>query len=139
MCWVCGRNRADCLANFGTKQPIQMMWDANLPISAVYRHISTARRIPDYGLHGVMRVCMCGIYGMRDALVAATGKSPAVVARTILQPILNVARIAAKLCTRGTVNSEGANEPGKIRLECAAAVHLMRKCWANFRPGARHS
>ena len=60
--------------------------------------------------------------------MVATGKSPAVVARTILQPILNVARIAAKTCTRGTVNSEGANKPGKIRLECAEAVHLMLLC-----------
>ena len=54
VCWVCGRNRADCLANFGTKQTIEMMWDATFPISAVYRHISPARRNPDYGLHGVM-------------------------------------------------------------------------------------
>ena len=114
------------MANFGTKQTIEMMWDANLRIIAVYRHISTARRIPDYGLHGVMRVCKCGLYGMMDFLVAATGKSPPVVARTLFQPILNVARLAAKTCTRGTVNFEGANKRGKVRLECAAAVHLMR-------------
>ena len=44
-------------------------------------------------------------YGMRDAVVAATGKSPAVVARTLLQPILNAAWLAAKTCTRGAVNS----------------------------------
>ena len=130
VCWVCGRNRADCLANLGTKQTIETMWDANLPISAVYRHISSARRIPDYRLHGVMRVCICGIYGMRDAVVAATGKSLAVVARTLLKPILNVARLAPKTCTRGTVNCEGANKKGKIRPECTAAVHLMRnKGW----------
>ena len=59
VCWVCGRNRVDCLANFGTKQTIEMMRDANLPISAVYWDILPARRIPDYGLHGVMRV---GLY-----------------------------------------------------------------------------
>ena len=92
MCWVCGRNRANCLANFGTKQTIETMWDATLPISVVYRHISTARSIPDYGLHGVMRVHKGGKNGMRDVVVAATSKSPAVVARTLLQPILNVAR-----------------------------------------------
>ena len=130
VCWVCGRNRADCLANFGTKQRIEMMWDANLPIIAVYRPISPARHIPDYGLHGVMRICICGIYGMRDSVVGASGKSPAVVARTLLRPILYVARLAAKKCTQGTVDSEGANEKGKVRLECAAVVHLMRnKGW----------
>ena len=59
--------------------------------------------------------------------MAATGNLPAVVARTLLQTIISVARLAAKTCTRGTVNSEGANKKGK----CAAAVHLMRiKGWA---------
>ena len=87
VCWVCGFNRADFLANFGTKQTIEMMWDANLPISAIYRHISPARRIPHAGLHGVMWVCICCINGMRDCVVVATGKSPAVVARTLLQPV----------------------------------------------------
>ena len=85
VCLVGGRNRVDCLANFGTKQTMEMMWDDNLPISAVYRHISPARCIPDYGLHGVMRVCICGIYGRREFVVAAIGKSLAVVARTLLQ------------------------------------------------------
>ena len=33
--WVCGRTRADCLANFGTKETIEMMWEANFPISVV--------------------------------------------------------------------------------------------------------
>ena len=56
VCWVCGRNRADCLANFGTKQTIEMMWDASLPISAIYRHVLRAHHIPNYGLHGVMQV-----------------------------------------------------------------------------------
>ena len=130
VCWVCGRSRANWWANFGARQTIEMMWDANLPINAVYRHISTAHCIPDHGLHGVMWVCICGIYGMRDVVVAATGKSLVVVAHTLLQRILNVARLAAKTCTRGIVNSEGANEKGKIRLECAAAVHFMRnKGW----------
>ena len=118
------------MADFGSKQTIEMMWDANLPIIAVYRHILPARCIPDYGLHGVMRVCVCGIHGMRDSAVAATCKSRAVVARTLLQPILNVTRPAAKTCTRGIVHSKGANENGKFRLECAVPLHLMRnKGW----------
>ena len=53
--------------------------------------------------------------------MAATSKSLAVVARTFLQPILNVARLVAKTCMQRTVTSEGANEKGKIRLEFAAA------------------
>ena len=107
-----------------------MMWDANLPITAVYQRISPVHRIPDYRLHGVMRVCICGIYGLRDYVVAASAKSPAVVAHTPLQPILNVARLASKTCTQGTAKSEGANEQGKILLECVAAMHLIsHKGW----------
>ena len=46
---------------------------------------------------------------MRDAAAMATGKSPAAVARTHLQPILIVARLAAKTCTQETINTEGVN------------------------------
>ena len=47
-----------------------------------------------------------------------------------LQEILNVAGLAAKSCGQGTVTTEGANQKGKILLECAAVVHLMHnKGW----------
>ena len=65
-----------------------------------------------------------------EGLCSGSHWQVAVVARTLLQPMLKVARLAAKTCTRATVNSKGANEKGKVRLECAAAVHLMRnKGW----------
>ena len=83
--WVCGLNRADCLANFATKQTMETMWDANLPIGAVYRQISPARRIPNCGLQGVMHVFICAIYSERDSIIVAAGKSHAVVARALLQ------------------------------------------------------
>ena len=81
VCWVCGRNRADCLANFGLEATIDGWREVVLPMGAIYRHIPAKRRIPDYGLHGVLRVTICGISGMRDAVSAATGKSAAVVVR----------------------------------------------------------
>ena len=46
-------------------------------MGVIYRHIAAGRCIPDYGLHGVLRVTICGISGMRNAVVAATGKSAA--------------------------------------------------------------
>ena len=62
--------------------------------------------------------------------MASTSMSPAVVARTLLQPMSNVAQVVAKTCTQGTVNSERAKEKGEMRLECAATVYLMRnKGW----------
>ena len=95
-----------------------MMWDAHLPISAIYRHILPARHISDYGLHGIC--------GMTDSVVAATGKSLALMARTLVQPTLKVARLVVKTYMRGNVSCEGANEKGKVRFECATAVHLVR-------------
>ena len=92
VCWVCGRNRADCLANFGLEATIDGWWEVVLPMGAIYRHIPAKRRIPDYGLHGVLRVTICGISGMRDAVSAAIGKSAAVVVCNFFQPILDVAR-----------------------------------------------
>ena len=47
----------------------------------IYRHIRADRCIPDTGLHGVLRVTTCGLSGMRDAVLVATGKLVAVVVR----------------------------------------------------------
>ena len=82
--------------------------------------------MPDYGLHGVLRVLLCGINGTRDVVVQLTGKGPATVARTMLQPVLDEARLAARTCTRASLNNDQVNSKGKVRMECAAAIHFMR-------------
>ena len=124
--WVCGCNRAQCLANFGSEDTIDGRWDVVLPIGATYRHIAADGLIPDYGLHGVLRVTICGISGMHDEVAAATGKSAAVLLRYFFHPILDVARIQAKTVTKGRLNNDKANGKGKVKLECAAAVQCMR-------------
>ena len=58
-------------------------------MGATYRHIPAKHRIPDYGLHEVLPVTICGISGIREAVSAATGKSVAVVVRNFFQPILD--------------------------------------------------
>ena len=78
-------------------------------MGSMYRTIRGDRRVPDYGLHGVLRVVLCGINGTRDLVVQLTGKAPATVAHTILQPILDEARLAAKTCTLASLNNEKAN------------------------------
>ena len=109
VCWVCGYNRAQCLANFGLEDTIDRWWDVVLAIGAIYRHIAADRRIPDYGLHGVLCVTICARSGMRDAVVATMGKSAAVVVRNLFQPILDVALIQAKMVTKGRLNNDKAN------------------------------
>ena len=122
VCWVCGRNRASCLANFGLEATIDGWWEVVLPMGPIYKHILAKRRIPDYGLHGVLRVTICGISGRRDAVSAATGKSAAVVVRNFFQPIRDVARMAAKTVTKGGMakgNELGWSVP-RLRHSCAA-------------------
>ena len=95
---------------------------------AIYRHIPAKCRIPAYGLHGVLRVTICGLSGMRDAVSTATGKSVAVVIYIFFQPTLHVARMAAKTVTKGRMakGNDSAKARGRVRLGCAAAVQFMR-------------
>ena len=95
VCSVCMRNRALCLATFGKASAIDGNWEPAVAINAVYRTITIDRRVPDYGLHGVLRVLLCAVNGTRDLVVQLTGKAPATVARTMLQPVLDEARLAA--------------------------------------------
>ena len=71
-------------------------------------------------------VTIRGKSGMRDAVSAPTGKSVAVIVRNFFQHVLDVARIQAKMATRGSWNNNRANGKGKVRLECAAVVQFMR-------------
>ena len=75
----------------------------------------------DYGLHGVLRVIICGISGMRDAVSATSGKSAAVV-RNFFQPIRDVSRMAAKTVTKGRMakGNDTANAKGNVRLPPSA-------------------
>ena len=73
MCWMCGCNRAQYVANLGLDDTIDGWWDVVLPIGAIYRHVAADCRILDYGFHGLLHVTICGISGMRDVVEAATG------------------------------------------------------------------
>ena len=98
-----------------------MLWAGQHPST-----ITSDRRVPHYGLHGVLPVLLCGINGTRDLVVQLTEKAPATVARTMVQPVLDEARLAARTCTRASLNNDKANSEAKLRMECAAAIHFMR-------------
>ena len=126
VCWVCMCNRAVSRATFGTASAIDDNWEGAVAIGAIYRTITSDRRVPDYGLHGVLGVLLSGINGTRDLVVQLTGNAPATVARTMPQPVLDEARLAARTCTRASLNNDNANSKGKVRMECTAAIHFMR-------------
>ena len=120
------RNRALCLATFGTAGAIDGNWKGAVAIGAIYRTITSDGRVRDYGLHGVLRVLLCGINGTQDLVVQLTGKASATMAHTMLQPVLDEARLAARTCTRASLKNDKGNSSGKVRMECAAAIHFMR-------------
>ena len=115
-----------CLAAFGTTSAIDAHSAGAVAISSIYRTITGDRRVPDYGLHGVLRVSLCGINGTRDLVVQLTGNAPTIVACTMLQPILDQARVVAKTCMRASLSNEKAKSKRKVRMEFVAAIHFMR-------------
>ena len=99
----------------------------------------------DYGLQGFLRMMMFGINETRDLVIQLIGKAPSPIARTMLQPILDEARLAARNCTRASLNNEKARNKGKVRMECVVAIHFMRnRRWENVmdaclqHPNVRH-
>ena len=122
------RNRAVCLATFGIASAIDGNWGGTVAIAAICRTITSDRRVPANGLHGVLRALLCGINGTQDLVVQLTGKAPATVARTMLQPVLDEAQLAARTCTRASLNNDKANSKGKVRMEFAAAIHFIISC-----------
>ena len=121
------RSRALCVATFGTTSAIDANWIGVVAIGAIYRTITSDGRVPDYGLRiMVLRVFLCGINRTGDLVVQFTGKAPAIVARTMLPPVLDEARLAARTCTRASLNNDKSNSKVKVRMECAPAIHILR-------------
>ena len=126
VCWVCMRSCAVCLGTLGIASAIDTKWLGAVAMGAVYRTTTSDRRVPDYGLHGVLCVLLCGITGTRDLVLQFTGKAPATVAHIMLQILLDEARLVARTCTRASLNNDKANSKGEVRMECAVAIHFMR-------------
>ena len=84
VCWVCMRSRAICLATFGTTSAIHADWIGAVAIGTIYRTITGDRPVPNYGLHGVLRVLLYVINGTRGPVVQLTGKAPATVGCSVL-------------------------------------------------------
>lgn len=130
ICWACGGNRATIMAAFGRPAAIAQPLVQGLPPTAIMRPIPPCRRIPDFGLHGVCRVCICGLQGMIRTVAAVTGKATTAIARCV-QEVVNISRLAARTASRSTLRCKKANAKGTMRLEASAASHFMRGAgWA---------
>ena len=113
VCWVCMRSRAVCLATFCTASAIDAKWIGAVTRGAIYGTITSDRPVPDYGLHGVLLVLLRCTNGTRDLVVQLTGMAPTTVPRTMLQLVLDEARLAARTCSRATLNNDKAGSKGR--------------------------
>ena len=125
VCWVCGSNRATVLQGFGTCGMIDREIVDVLPFGAIMHHVPPAQRIPDFGLHGVCRVALCGLYGVARGLEKCLGW-PRGKATKWVQDVVDGARLASRTATQCTLRSEKSNAKGKVRLEATTAVYFMR-------------
>ena len=92
--------------------------------SAQMRGVPPNGRIPDFGLHGVCRVTLCGVTGMMQAVWDLTGAAKAPLARKV-QAVLGVARLLRKCVSRAKSNAEDANKKTAVQFKATATVHLM--------------
>ena len=123
VCWVCGCNRAQCLANFGLEDTILVGCGA-----PNWSDISTHCSRPPHSGPRVARGAACHYMwylGHARRSGGSNGEVRGCVVRILFQPILDIARIQAKTATKGRLNNDKANGKGKVRLECAAVVQFM--------------
>jgi hypothetical protein len=125
VCWVCGLTQFEVVDLFGKESTLLGAIVESLLPSAQMRGIPPNRRIPDFGLHGVCRVTLCGVTGMMQAVWGLTGAAKAPLARKV-QAVLDVARLLSKCVSRASSNAEEANKKGSVRFEASATVHFMQ-------------
>ena len=80
---------------------------------------------PDYGAHGVLRVCHCALNVMVSVLREHGGMLRPSAAK-LVQDSVNGARKVARTARPGCRGSKKANNKGQIRIELGAAVHFVR-------------
>ena len=124
VCYICGKDRQCVLSGFGTREVVLGTgFSGWFGAGTVFPQIPGECRVPDFGLHGVVRVLRCGLSGVVEGLVARRGMSGAR-ARAAIQEICDHARLASGCRSKGDLQGE---DPGQeLRLECGAGVWLMR-------------
>ena len=122
VCHCCSKNRDTVLRRVGNAEVANAGIEGTVRFTGVFRDIPADQRIPDYGAHGVLRVCNGALSGTVGVLMAQGGMSRANTAR-LVQRVVNGAREAARTVGWG---AEKANAKGHVRPELGAALHFVR-------------
>ena len=124
-CATAAANKHDTvLRRFGNAEVTNAGIEGTVRFTGVFRDIP-ADRIPDYGAHGVLRVCNSAFSGTVGVLMLQGGMSRGNTAR-LVQRVVNGAREAARTVRPGRWGVEKANAKGHVRLELGAALHFGR-------------
>ena len=126
VCWVCGQQHADIVQGFGTEDSVNRPICDILPVGAQMRPVPPERRIPDFGLHGIVRMVVCAINGMMNTVCSVNARIPRGRVAREAQAVLNVSRLKSRCVTVHTVDATDANQGGKIRLEASGGIEFMR-------------
>ena len=115
-----------CLAAFGAARAMDGTCPPAVAIGAIYQTIMGDWHVPDYGLHGVLSVPLCGINGTRDLVVQVRGKQLPLLPEPSCGQFWMIHGLWQKRAPRASLNNEKANKKGKVWMEGAIAVHFMR-------------
>ena len=125
VCHVCAKTRGDILEDFGTEGVVKGGRFGNwVGLGTICPQIPAQNRVPDYGLHGVVRVLRAGLVGIEKGLVEVRGYS-AVQARRNVQAVCDTARVESGCRSLGDLQGEDGGQ--EVRIECGAGVWFMRK------------
>ena len=106
---VCGRNRAECAANFAGGNTLDGCCEIVLPIGVIYRDIAEL----SHSQLWVTRGFKCRL---------PPGWTADVVVRSFFEPIPHVTGFQQRWVTNGRLNNDKANGDGMCRLQCAAVA-----------------
>ena len=108
VCRCCGTNRETILRPFGGQEVAVEGIKGHVRPTGVFRDIAADRRVPDFGVHGVMHVPIAGVNGIERELVTHGGVSRKSAA-TMVQGVLNGTRKVARRVQRGKWGADKSN------------------------------
>ena len=125
VCQCCGANRETVLRKFKGQEVALEGIKGHVRLTGVFRDIPADRRVPYFGVHGVMRVAIAGVNGIVRVLVTHGGVSRKSAA-TMLQGVINGARKVARTVRPGEWGADKANAKGQVLIELGAAAHFVK-------------
>ena len=125
VCHCCIKNRDTVLRRFGSAEVANAGIEGTVHFTGLSRDSLADRQIPDYGAHGVLRVCNSTFPGTVGVLMAKGAMSRGNASR-LVQQVVTGAWEAARTLRPGRWGAQKANAKGHVHLKLGAALHFVR-------------